>query len=102
SKLSLSDAPTTTSKSSDGSGEPVAVSVDGKWNATKASTVGYRVTEDFVGGLTNAEAVGRTNDVTGSLTIAGNTVTGSDFTADMTTVKSDRSQRDGQFQGRIM
>jgi polyisoprenoid-binding protein YceI len=99
-KLSLSDAPTTTSKSSEASSQPVAI--DGKWTATKDSTVGYRVTEDFVGGLTNAEAVGRTNDVTGSLDIAGTTVTGSDFTADMTTVKSDRSQRDGQFQGRIM
>ena len=69
---------------------------------TKDSTVGYRVTEDFVGGLTNSEAVGRTHDVTGSLTIAGTTVTGSDFTVDMSTVKSNKSQRDGQFQGRIM
>jgi polyisoprenoid-binding protein YceI len=95
-KLSLSESSATTAKSS------VAVPLDGKWTASKASTVGYRVTEDFVGGLTNAEAVGRTHDVTGSLTIAGPTVTGSDFTADMTTVRSDRSQRDAQFQGRIM
>ncbi len=98
--LSLNDASTTTSKSTRGSTQPVAI--DGTWNATNDSTVGYRVTEDFVGGLTNAEAVGRTNDVKGSLTIAGTTVTGSDFTADMTTVKSNRSGRDGQFQGRIM
>jgi polyisoprenoid-binding protein YceI len=40
--------------------------------------------------------------VTGTLTISGTTVTGSDFTADMRTVKSDRSQRDDQFQGRVM
>jgi polyisoprenoid-binding protein YceI len=99
-KLSLSAAPTTTAKSSSVSTRTVPL--DGTWHASKESTVGYRVVEDFVGGLTNAEAVGRTHDVTGTLTISGSTVTGSDFTADMTTVKSDRSQRDGQFQGRIM
>jgi polyisoprenoid-binding protein YceI len=102
-KLSLSTESPSTAKSSDSSdSSDTSASVDGTWKATKDSTVGYRVTEDFIGGLTNAEAVGRTHDVTGTLTIAGTTVTGSDFTADMTTVKSDRSQRDGQFQGRIM
>ena len=47
-------------------------------------------------------AVGTTNTVTGSLTIAGTQLTKAAFTVDMTTVKSDRSQRDDQFQGRIM
>jgi hypothetical protein len=93
-KLSLSDEPATSSRSSDSSSKPVAL--DGTWKASKESTVGYRVTEDFVGGLTNAEAVGRTHDVNGSLTIAGTTVTGSNFVVDMSTVRSDRSQRDGQ------
>ena len=105
-KLSLSDEPATTTKSSDSSGSSISseasASVDGTWKATVDSTVGYRVTEDFIGGLTNSEAVGRTHHVTGTLAIAGTTVTGSDFTADLTTVKSNRSQRDGQFQGRIM
>jgi polyisoprenoid-binding protein YceI len=36
------------------------------------------------------------------LTIAGTQLTKATFTVDMTTVKSDRSQRDSQFQGRIM
>lgn len=56
--------------------------------------------EDLFG--QHATAVGRTNDVTGSMTIAGTTVTKASFSVDMTTVTSDRSQRDGQFQGRIM
>ena len=47
-------------------------------------------------------AVGRTSGVTGSMTIAGTTVTKAAFTVDMTSVKSDRSIRDDQFQGRIM
>jgi polyisoprenoid-binding protein YceI len=50
----------------------------------------------------NAEAVGRTGDVTGTLTIAGTTATDASFTVDMTTVASDESRRDNQFRGRIM
>ena len=34
--------------------------------------------------------------------MAGDAVTAGKFTADMTTVKSDKSQRDGQFRNRIM
>jgi polyisoprenoid-binding protein YceI len=36
------------------------------------------------------------------MTIQGTSVTGASFTVDLTKVKSDRSQRDGAFQGRIM
>jgi polyisoprenoid-binding protein YceI len=50
----------------------------------------------------DAEAVGRTPDVTGTLTITGTTVTSTDVVVDMTTVASSESRRDGQFQGRIM
>jgi len=74
--------------------------IDGAWKAAESSQVGYRVKETLFGQST--EAVGRTNDVTGSLTITGSTVGAGDFTVDMTTVKSDSSQRDNQFNGRIM
>ena len=47
-------------------------------------------------------AYGRTSSVTGSLTVTGDTVTAGSFTADLTTVASDQSRRDQQFQGRIM
>jgi polyisoprenoid-binding protein YceI len=50
----------------------------------------------------NNTAVGRTSSVTGTITIDGANVVAGDFTVDMTTVKSDRSQRDNQFHGRIM
>jgi polyisoprenoid-binding protein YceI len=50
----------------------------------------------------NAVAVGRTKDVTGDLTVAGSAVTAAKFEVNMTTVHSDKSQRDGQFNGRIM
>jgi polyisoprenoid-binding protein YceI len=73
---------------------------DGTWNASPASVVGYRVKETLFGAST--EAVGRTSEIDGSLTINGTTVSAAEFTVDMTSVSSDRSQRDGQFQGRIM
>jgi polyisoprenoid-binding protein YceI len=62
--------------------------------------VGYRVQEVLFG--QDNTAVGRTNAVTGSVTIQGTSVPAASFTADLTTVSSDRSQRDHQFQGRIM
>ena len=40
--------------------------------------------------------------MTGELTIAGTQVTGGSFTADLTTVQSDESRRDRQFQGQLM
>jgi len=45
-------------------------------------------------------AVGRTTAVTGEMALQGSSVTGASFTVDLTMVKSDSGQRDGQFQGR--
>jgi polyisoprenoid-binding protein YceI len=72
----------------------------GTWQATKKSVVGYRVNEVLAG--QNNVAVGRTNAVTGSMTVQGSSVTAAAFTAQMADVHSDQSQRDGQFDGRIM
>jgi polyisoprenoid-binding protein YceI len=70
------------------------------WKATNASQVGYRVKENLFG--QDTVAVGRTNSVTGTLTVDGTTVKTVDLSVDMTTVKSDQGGRDRQFQGRIM
>jgi polyisoprenoid-binding protein YceI len=72
----------------------------GTWQATMKSVVGYRVNEVLAG--QNNVAVGRTNSVTGSMTVDGSSVTAATFTAQMADVHSDQSQRDGQFDGRIM
>jgi polyisoprenoid-binding protein YceI len=72
----------------------------GTWTVANPSTVGYRAKEVLFG--QDNDAAGRTHDVTGSVTFDGTTVTAADMTADLTTVKSDRSQRDQAFQGRIM
>ncbi len=70
------------------------------WRPTAESVMGYRVKEVLFG--QSAEAVGRTNAVTGSMTINGASVEAVELVVDMTSVKSDESRRDGQFQGRIM
>jgi len=75
-------------------------SPSGTWQATAKSVVGYRVNEVLAG--QNNVAVGRTNSVTGSMTVDGSSVTAATFTAQMADVHSDQSQRDGQFDGRIM
>ena len=62
--------------------------------------VGYRVNEVLFG--QNNVAVGRTNAVTGSITVDGTSVGSASFTAQMADVHSDQSERDGQFDGRIM
>jgi polyisoprenoid-binding protein YceI len=90
-----SSSGTTASAGTDASG-PVA----GTWNIGSGSVVGYRVNEVLLG--QNATAVGRTSSVTGHLTITGTTVTAAAFSVPMDTIHSDKSQRDAQFDDRIM
>lgn len=90
---------TTTAAASDETGAP-ADGVDGVWNITDESTLGYRVSE-VLGGV-DTEGAGRTNQVTGTLTIEGTSATAAEFTVDMASVTSDESRRDGQFRTRIM
>jgi polyisoprenoid-binding protein YceI len=46
--------------------------------------------------------VGRTTNVSGDITIVNSEVTGGSFTANMASVTSDQSERNAQFDGRIM
>jgi polyisoprenoid-binding protein YceI len=104
--LSLSPASTPASASPGTPGSTVTAStaaagpVAGTWTVGSGSIVGYRVNEVLLG--QSATAVGRTTSVTGHLTIAGTTVTAAAFSVPMATVHSDKSQRDAQFDGRIM
>jgi polyisoprenoid-binding protein YceI len=75
-------------------------SIAGTYSVTSGSQAGYRVKEVLFG--QDAEAVGRTSAVTGPIPIDGTRVTAGDFSVDLTTVQSDESRRDNQFQGRIM
>ena len=78
-----------------------ASAVAGRWTLVgDASTVGYRVKE-VLGGV-DVEGAGRTNRVTGSLTIAATAATTGEFTVDVASISSDDDRRDRQFRGRIM
>jgi polyisoprenoid-binding protein YceI len=92
--------PTTAAAASGTSAPSGAGSIDGSWTASNQSQLGYRVKEVLFGQST--EAVGRTNAITGSLTLSGSTVEKGDFTVDMATVQSDSGNRDRQFRERIM
>jgi polyisoprenoid-binding protein YceI len=74
--------------------------VNGTWNVGQGSIVGYRVGEVLIG--QNSTAVGRTEKVWGSLTVDGGSVTKGTFTVNMASVTSDQSERNAQFDGRIM
>jgi polyisoprenoid-binding protein YceI len=98
---SLKSTAPTTSPSSPGRTSSAATGpVAGRWHVAAGSLVGYRVNEVLAG--QNNVAVGRTSDVSGTMTITGTTVTAASFTVQMATVHSDESQRDAQFNGRIM
>lgn len=95
-ELGFDDVTSTT-----GSGAALSDGIEGSWTiAEGSSTVGYRVKEVLFG--QDAVAAGRTTEVTGTLEVAGSTITATDVEVDMASVSSDRSQRDGQFRGRIM
>ena len=70
------------------------------YRPTSDSILGYRVQERLFGQAN--EAFGRTSSITGSMTISGATVSAVDLSVDMKTVKSNQSQRDEQFNSRIM
>jgi polyisoprenoid-binding protein YceI len=75
-------------------------SADGTWTVQPDETVfvGYRVHEILRGA--DKEVTGRTKDVTGTMTIAGNTVTEAEFTADMTGLTTDDPLRDNAIRTR--
>jgi polyisoprenoid-binding protein YceI len=77
-----------------------AGTLTGSWRVASGSIVGYRVDEVLAG--QNNVAVGRTSQIAGSMTIKGSTVSAASFTVQMASIKSDQSQRDAQFNGRIM
>jgi len=89
-----SEAPTATASSGG--------SLDGTWTIDDtsgslaqgtSSFAGYRVKEELAGTGANT-AVGRTQNVSGSLTIDGTTITAMQVSVDMTTLQSDDSRRD--------
>ena len=78
---------------------------DGVWRVSSQSLAGYLVPEELQG-AGSITADGITNDIEGSITIAGTAVTEGEFTVQVASIKSQgqfaRTQRDNQFTGNIM
>jgi polyisoprenoid-binding protein YceI len=81
-------------------GSGAAADAGGTWTVAAGSRAGYRVDEVLFG--QSVTAVGRTERVTGTATLAGSTVRAARFEVDMASVTSDQSVRDDAFRGRIM
>jgi len=91
---------TTTTVAATSSTTPADDELTGLWMVTDGSEVGYRVKE-VLGGV-DTEGVGRTDDVSGSLTIQGTSIIGTTFEVAVATITSDSTRRDSQFAGPIM
>jgi polyisoprenoid-binding protein YceI len=68
----------------------------GSFSDFSASFVGYRIREELAT-IGATEAVGRTPGVEGHLSFEGTLITAAEITADLTTLRSDDSRRDGQL-----
>lgn len=95
-KLTLEPAATTSGKVVD------TGSLSGTWTVTPgsgdtATVAGYRVDEEFIAGARKHTAAGRTNAVTGSVTVSGDKVTAASFTVDVSKLASDESRRDNRI-----
>ena len=89
----VTDAPTNSTP-------PDATGLDGSWTVDQANTtVGYRIGEEL-SGIGASEAVGRTSQVSGSLTLNGSVIEAVAIEVDMTTLESDSGSRDDQLRTR--
>ncbi len=84
-----------------GAGASSDGSVAGTWTVTTGSIAGYRVVEQLANLPAQSDAVGRTDNVTGSITVTSDggatTLTAADLSVDMTSLASDKSQRDNRL-----
>jgi polyisoprenoid-binding protein YceI len=85
----------------DPSTAPADGSVAGTRTVTTGSEAGYRVREQLANLPAESDAVGRTSDVSGSITLVaaggGAQVTAGDLTVDTTTITSNESRRDNRL-----
>lgn len=80
---------------------PTLAELAGDWTLSERgeSFVGYRIDEELAN-IGAATAVGRTGDITASLSFDGASVTAVEIVADLRTLRSDQSFRDGALRDR--
>src|SRR5918993_3494519 len=96
------------SDSVDGSATGGVDGIDGSWvvdtetgefdfESATGTFAGFRIQEELAA-IGSTTAVGRTGDVTGSITIEGSTLTAASFDVDLTTITTNQSRRDDRVQ----
>jgi polyisoprenoid-binding protein YceI len=70
------------------------------YESATGSFAGFRIAEELAG-IGATEAVGRTGDVTGTITVAGTKLTAARFTVDLTTITTNNSMRDDKVQSAL-
>jgi polyisoprenoid-binding protein YceI len=70
------------------------------YESATGTFVGFRIKEELAS-IGSTEAVGRTNAVTGSMTIEGTQVTDAEFTIDLTKITTNESRRDSRVQSAL-
>jgi polyisoprenoid-binding protein YceI len=82
-------------------GSAGAASIPGTWTIGADSVVGYRVRERLANLSADSDGVGRTDKISGTVTIAAAggdlSVTAAEFSVDMTKITSDRGMRDNRL-----
>ncbi|MFQ1003292.1 YceI family protein [Modestobacter sp. SSW1-42] len=79
---------------------PDVAALDGTWTIAADSSAGYRVDEVLNGA--DVTVAGTTDQVTGSVVIAGGDLTEADVTVDVASITTDSDRRDGYFRDNVM
>ncbi len=85
--------------------------VDGNWTvdtetgefdyeSATGTFAGFRIQEELAS-IGSATAVGRTGDVTGTITIEGDTLVAAEFSVDLSTITTNESRRDDRVQSAL-
>jgi polyisoprenoid-binding protein YceI len=74
--------------------------LSGDWNIGAGSTAGYRVDEVLNG--TDVTVVGKTENVTGTITVDGSNVTAASVDVDVASIATDSGNRDSYFRDKAM
>ncbi len=94
-------APTLETKpSSSATSTATDADLDGQWDIGSGSFAGYRVDEVLNG--TDVTVVGRTEEVSGTLSIEDENLTDAEITVDVASISTDSSRRDDYFHNTTM
>jgi polyisoprenoid-binding protein YceI len=97
--VSLGSDPISLGSGTSGASSNTTADASGTWTlAGSQSFVGYRVREKLGFLPAPSDAVGRTTAVTGTMTVAGKSVTSVKISADLTQLKSNEARRDQHLQ----